>query len=114
MKKTPNSSRPASPTQRVGGGIGGDFPPVKHLAPMLSLDNAYTEEDLLNFDATVKKLCAIGAESNVVYSVEPKFDGGSIALVYDQNNLRCYTGTENSRGYHIECNIAVCTIACKF
>lgn len=107
-EENPELITSASPTQRVGGGIGGDFPPVKHLAPMLSLDNAYTEEDLLNFDATVKKLCAIRAESNVVYSVEPKFDGGSIALVYDQNNLvRAATRGNGELGEDITLNARI-------
>ncbi|MEZ4910132.1 MAG: NAD-dependent DNA ligase LigA [Saprospiraceae bacterium] len=77
----------SSPTQRVGGDIGSDFPPIKHIVPMLSLDNAYTADDLLSFDQSVKKLTGMAMDSDVIYCVEPKFDGGSIALVYENDML---------------------------
>ncbi len=73
-----------SPTQRVGKGLIKNFPKVQHLVPMLSLDNSYNAEDLLDFDRKVKQLSGL---ENVEYCVEPKFDGASISLVYENNLL---------------------------
>lgn len=76
-----------SPTQRVSTDLSGDFPPVQHTVPMLSLDNSYNEDDLNDFDAAVKKLCNLPSDVDIEYCVEPKFDGGSIALVYENDVL---------------------------
>jgi DNA ligase (NAD+) len=76
-----------SPTQRVSTDLSGDFPPVQHTVPMLSLENSYNEDDLNDFDAAVKKLCGLPSELDIEYCVEPKFDGGSIALLYENNKL---------------------------
>jgi len=73
-----------SPTQRVARGLSKDFPNVKHLIPMLSLDNSYNAEDLEDFDRKVKEL---SLKTDLKYAVEPKFDGASIALVYENNLL---------------------------
>jgi DNA ligase (NAD+) len=76
-----------SPTQRVSVDLTGEFRSVQHTIPMLSLDNSYNETDLFDFDTAVKKLCGLPQDSDVEYCVEPKFDGGSIALVYEGNLL---------------------------
>lgn len=76
-----------SPTQRVSSDLSGEFVSVQHIVPMLSLGNSYNEADLDNFDASVKKLCGIALDADVEYAVEPKFDGGSIALVYEGDLL---------------------------
>ncbi|MCL4120527.1 UNVERIFIED_CONTAM: hypothetical protein GTU68_029055 [Idotea baltica] len=73
-----------SPTQRVARGLSTDFPSVEHLAPMLSLDNSYNAEDLADFDERLRK---ITEEHVIKYCVEPKFDGASIALVYENDQL---------------------------
>jgi DNA ligase (NAD+) len=73
-----------SPTQRVARGLTDEFKTVDHLVSMLSLDNSYNAEDLNDFDTSVKKLTGT---SEVEYCVEPKFDGGSIALVYENDLL---------------------------
>lgn len=78
---------PDSPTQRVSSDLTSDFPSVAHLTPMLSLDNSYNAEDLLEFDKQVKKNAMLDESSAVEYVVEPKYDGGSIALVYENNQL---------------------------
>ncbi len=78
---------PDSPTQRVSNDLTEEFRSVEHLIPMLSLDNSYSAEDLLEFDKQVKKLCRLEASSTVEYTVEPKYDGGSIAVVYEDNIL---------------------------
>lgn len=76
-----------SPTQRVSTDLSGDFPPVQHTVPMLSLENSYNEDDLNDFDASIKKLCGLDTNTDIEYCVEPKFDGGSIALVYENDVL---------------------------
>lgn len=83
----PELVTPDSPTQRVSTDLSGDFPPVQHTVPMLSLDNSYNEDDLNDFDAAVKKLCNLPSDMDIEYCVEPKFDGGSIALVYENDVL---------------------------
>ncbi|MEL6922585.1 MAG: NAD-dependent DNA ligase LigA [Bacteroidota bacterium] len=76
-----------SPTQRVSNDLTESFNSVAHLVPMLSLDNSYNAEDLLDFDKQIKKLTQLPEETAIEYCVEPKFDGGSIALVYEKDLL---------------------------
>jgi len=83
-KKHPASASPTSPTKRVSSDLTEDFATVTHLIPMLSLDNSYDAEDLNKFDAQVRKLTE---RENITYTVEPKFDGGSIALIYENDML---------------------------
>ncbi len=104
-KKYPELITPDSPTQRVAGGLTKEFPPVKHLAPMLSLENSYNEDDLRDFDRRVKE--ATGLEK-IEYSVEPKFDGAGIALVYEDNLfVRGATRGDGAVGDDITTNLKV-------
>lgn len=80
----PDLVTPDSPTQRVAKGLTEDFAQVAHLASMLSLENSYNAEDVLDFDRKVKELTN---KPTVEYCVEPKFDGSSIALVYENDQL---------------------------
>lgn len=73
-----------SPTQRVAQSLNSDFETVSHTVPMLSLDNSYNAEDLQDFDRKMKEL---SGKSDVDYVVEPKFDGASLALVYENDVL---------------------------
>jgi DNA ligase (NAD+) len=73
-----------SPTRRVGGSPAKDFRTVKHIVPMMSLDNTYSPGELRSFDERIKKnLKAEKAE----YAVELKFDGVSISLLYEQGTF---------------------------
>ncbi|MBL7828303.1 MAG: NAD-dependent DNA ligase LigA [Saprospiraceae bacterium] len=76
-----------SPTQRVGKDLVENAAQVQHLTPMLSLDNSYDAEDLQDFDESVKKLCKLDADTDIEYCVEPKYDGGTIVLVYENDRL---------------------------
>ncbi len=76
-----------SPTQRVSPDLTTDFPSAEHLTPMLSLANSYNEEDLISFDESIKRVLGIEKEEDLEYVVEPKFDGGTIALVYENDIL---------------------------
>ena len=94
-----------SPTQRVSNDLTNDFPTVTHLLPMLSLDNTYNAEDLMDFDEQVRKHGEIAAEEDIEYVVEPKFDGGSIALVYEHDLLvRAATRGNGTRGEEMTAN----------
>ena len=83
----PNLITPDSPTMRVGSDMAENVKTVPHLTPMLSLENSYNAEDLNDFDVQVKKLADMPIEADVEYCVEPKFDGGTIALVYENDVL---------------------------
>src|SRR5215471_84335 len=68
-----------SPTQRVAKGLTKEFPTMQHLVPMLSLENSYNEDDLLDWDRKARELTGLG---ELEYCVETKFDGASISLIY--------------------------------
>jgi len=76
----PELVTPDSPTQRVGGAALGEFPQVVHRTPMLSLNNAFTEEELVGFDRRVRE--GLGKDE-IEYAAEPKFDGLAISLLYE-------------------------------
>jgi DNA ligase (NAD+) len=73
-----------SPTQRVGQGLIKDFTKAEHLVPMLSLDNSYNADDLLDWDRKCRELSGLDV---VEYCVEPKFDGASISVIYEEDFL---------------------------
>jgi len=73
-----------SPTQRVAKGLTREFPTVQHLVPMLSLDNSYNQDDLIDFDRRARELTK---QDKIEYCIEPKFDGGSISLIYENDML---------------------------
>jgi DNA ligase (NAD+) len=83
----PELVTPDSPTQRVSADLTEEFVSVEHLIPMLSLANSYDAADLNEWDAQLKRLLNISADTDIEYGVEPKFDGGSIALVYENDLL---------------------------
>ena len=94
-----------SPTQRVAGRPTESFPTVEHLAPMLSLDNAYDEADLRAFDERVRKGAGLG-ETPVAYVAELKIDGLSIALTYEGGRLvRGATRGDGFRGEDVTPNV---------
>ncbi len=74
-----------SPTQRVGAAPLDKFATVSHLAPMLSLANAFSEQDILDFDERIKRF--LGANENITFVVEPKLDGTAVNLVYENGVL---------------------------
>ena len=83
----PSLVRSNSPTQRVSNDLTESFDAAPHLTPMLSLDNSYNAEDLNDFDTQVRKFSLIAEGIDIAYCVEPKFDGGTIALVYENDQL---------------------------
>ena len=81
----PDWITPDSPTQRVGSDLSEHFPEMAHLTPMLSLENSYNENDLLEFDRRVREL---SGHDQLTYTVEPKFDGTGISLIYEDDQLK--------------------------
>lgn len=94
-----------SPTQRVAKGLTEDFAQVAHLVSMLSLENSYNADDVLDFDRRIRELTG---SSLMEYCVEPKFDGSSIALVYENDKLiRAATRGDGTIGEDITNNARV-------
>jgi DNA ligase (NAD+) len=94
-----------SPTQRVAGRPIEGFETVEHMMPMLSLDNAYNEEELKAFDERVKR--ALGSHQELIaYVAEMKIDGLSIALTYEDGRLvRGATRGNGARGEDVTANV---------
>jgi DNA ligase (NAD+) len=92
-----------SPTQRVATQLTKEFPTTQHLVPMLSLENSYNEDDLLDWDRKARELSGL---DELEYCVEPKFDGASISLVYEDDLLlRAVTRGDGVAGDEITTNI---------
>lgn len=95
---------PDSPTQRVGAPSLEKFEKVKHTEPMLSLDNAFSHDEVREFDKRIKKL--LGTEDEVEYTVEPKYDGLAIELSYRNGLLfRASTRGDGYEGEDVTQNI---------
>src|SRR3954465_3986917 len=103
--ENPDLVTPDSPTQRVAGRAAEGFPTVEHIAPMLSLDNAYNEEELRAFDERVRRSAGRGSEP-IAYVAELKIDGLSIALTYQDGRLvRGATRGDGVRGEDVTANV---------
>jgi DNA ligase (NAD+) len=99
----PEAMSPDSPTWRVGAAPSEAFSPAPHAVPMLSLNNAFTDEDVEAFDRRVRE--ATGADI-VEYAVEPKFDGLAISLTYEAGVLvRGATRGDGSTGEDVTANL---------
>ena len=94
---------PDSPSQRVGNSLNANFVTIPHLVPMLSLENSYNAADLIDFD---RKAIEGAGNEKLTYCVEPKFDGASISLVYENELLvRACTRGDGVAGEDITQNI---------
>jgi DNA ligase (NAD+) len=95
-----------SPTRRVGGRAAAGFATVEHAEPMLSLDNANSEDELRAFDERVRRGLGAGPDETVAYVAEMKIDGVSIALTYEDAVLvRGATRGDGVRGEEVTANI---------
>lgn len=100
--KYPEQVTADSPTQRVARGLSEKFPTVSHLVPMLSLDNTYNAEDLRDWDKRCKDFAGT---NDIEYCVEPKYDGASISLIYENGKLaRAATRGDGVMGEEITTN----------
>ena len=102
----PELVTPDSPTQRIGGRLLEGFATVEHAAPMLSLDNAYNEDELREFDERVRRGLSLPPGQVVTYAAELKIDGLSIALTYEDGLLvRGATRGDGVRGEDVTANV---------
>ena len=100
--ENPEFADPNSPTQRVGSDTNIEFEQVTHKYPMLSLGNTYSEAELRDFDARIRRL----TDKPFVYDCELKFDGTSISLTYDHGQLvRAATRGDGVKGDDVTANV---------
>jgi DNA ligase (NAD+) len=100
----PHIITPDSPTQRVSGTASGQFGAVRHRVPMLSLGNAFTDEQVGDFDRRVRE--RLGAAEDVDYTAEPKLDGLAVTLTYEGGRLvRAATRGDGTTGEDVTANV---------
>ncbi len=87
-KRFPKLKRKDSPSDRVGAPPSAKFEKTKHAVPMLSLDNAFKDDDVAEFAKRVRKFLGLKDDDNVAFTAEPKIDGLSLALRYEQGELK--------------------------
>jgi len=106
-KAHPELVTPDSPTQRVGAEPSDVLKSVKHRLPMLSLENAFADEELREFHARVAgKLEFEDGAPNLPYSAEPKLDGAAVSLLYEEGNfVRAATRGDGTTGEDITHNV---------
>ncbi|MCL4542686.1 MAG: NAD-dependent DNA ligase LigA [Deltaproteobacteria bacterium] len=81
-RRYPQYVRGDSPSKRIGGAVSEKFARVKHALPMLSLDNTYSKEEIIEFDKRIKRFLDYNADENIEYECELKFDGLAVELIY--------------------------------
>jgi DNA ligase (NAD+) len=86
-KRFPEFVTSDSPSQKVGAQPSGRFAKVRHAVPMLSLDNAFAEQDVLDFAARIRRFLKLGDDESIGFSAEPKIDGLSMSLRYEGGEL---------------------------
>ena len=101
-KEHPELISPLSPTQRVGGQVQDEFKKVTHQRMMLSLANAFNEDDLYDFDRKVREV--IGGDK-VTYMAEMKIDGLGMSLVYNKNLQYAATRGDGTVGEDVTSNV---------
>ncbi len=96
-EKYPELITPDSPTQRVGFKPAEGFKEVPHVEPMLSLDDAMNEEEVIEFDKRIKRFLGFPEDQPIEYTVEPKIDGLAVELVYENGVF--VVGSTRGDGY---------------
>ena len=99
-EKYPETITPDSPTQRVGAPPSEKFATVEHTIPMLSIDDAFSDAEVREFDQRIKRFLGMELDRDVEYSVEPKMDGLAVELVYE--NGLFVLGSTRGDGYRGE------------
>lgn len=93
-----------SPSQRVGSPILDKFSSVEHLVPMLSLDNVFSEDELIAFEQRLQE--RLDSEDSINFTCEPKLDGIAVSLLYEQGSfVRAATRGDGRRGEDISANV---------
>ena len=104
--KFPDLIRPDSPSRRVGAAPSRGFAKVRHSAPMLSLDNAFGEEDVRDFVGRIRRFLKLDDDEEIVFSAEPKIDGLSLSLRYENGELvTAATRGDGTEGEDVTANV---------
>ncbi|KAB2916299.1 MAG: NAD-dependent DNA ligase LigA [Hyphomicrobiaceae bacterium] len=106
-RRFPALVRADSPSRRVGAPPVETFGKVRHAVPMLSLGNAFAEEDVADFIARVRRFLGLGEHAGVDVTAEPKIDGLSISLTYENRRfVQAATRGDGTEGENVTANVA--------
>jgi DNA ligase (NAD+) len=102
----PDLVRADSPSHRIGAAPAGRFKKVRHAVPMLSLDNAFADEDVIDFAGRIRRFLKLGDDEEITFSAEPKIDGLSMSLRYEDGELViAATRGDGAEGEDVTANI---------
>ena len=102
----PDLVRADSPSKKVGAAPTGKFKKVRHALPMLSLDNAFAEQDVVDFVMRIRRFLKLGEDEKLAFSAEPKIDGLSMSLRYEGGELvTAATRGDGAEGEDVTANI---------
>jgi DNA ligase (NAD+) len=102
----PDLIRADSPSKRVGAAPARGFAKVRHAVPMLSLDNAFSDDDVRDFVSRIRRFLKLGDDETIVFSAEPKIDGLSMSLRYERGELvTAATRGDGNEGEDVTANI---------
>ena len=105
-KRFPEFVSAESPSQKVGAAPSGRFKKVRHAVPMLSLDNAFAEEDVVDFVGRIRRFLKLSEDERIDFSAEPKIDGLSMSLRYEDGELvTAATRGDGAEGEDVTANI---------
>src|ERR1700757_1115721 len=105
-KRFPEFVSAESPSQKVGTAPSGRFKKVPHAIPMLSLDNAFAEEDVVDFVGRIRRFLKLSEDERIDFSAEPKIDGLSMSLRYEDGELvTAATRGDGAEGEDVTANI---------
>lgn len=102
----PELTRADLPSRGVGAAPSATFAPAQHAKPMLSLDNVFTDEDVVDFVGSVRRFLALPGDAELVFTAEPKIDGLSMSLRYEKGRLvTAATRGDGTTGENVTANI---------
>ena len=101
----PHLKRADSPSEQVGAPVASGFSKIDHVVPMLSLGNAFSDEDVQNFDTRIRSFLGLTADARLKFTAEPKIDGLSLSLRYEQGRLvQAATRGDGATGENVTAN----------